>query len=342
MAFAIRAGESYHHRPMRWTCPLLILAAVSISGPGAATPTTVIMTGAEWNEEDARESIHALAAECRSGAWIERFRRARGTAPRAQVHAFANRSSSVIDSRRFQRELAAALKGITVRGTPNVFLTGAIYSQGDPTAGRELRSYLVQLHAIDLESAERLWIGVHRIRKRITSDGTTLKVTRLKPGETTPDPSGEFQGADGERIATLLVRELLASRLLQGSAPPVLEPWPLRNRTNTSVQRHLVAVPFERGILSSGKARLLIGPDEQADLTVIRQELLGRRAAKRPAAKLTPTYQLNTTLSLRTSATAREERREYTVELEAVLPGTFDRLWSTKASVKKVLPAPKP
>ncbi len=312
-------------------------APPSPAKPAAKPAAAMVVLAGGWTDADSRAAAAALARECAGGAWIARYRREHGTAPRLKLLPVRNRAL-LANLAPLGRGLEAGLGALVARGAPaNVVLTGTLQTLNDAAQGKELQSFLLALSAIDLESGEKLWLGIHRVRKLVEARGTEVRVRALPLGQPL-DLSGNFNDADADQLGQALLRDLLASRLLARTPPPVLRFSSIRNRTTDAVRTSFLSALLEQGVLRSGRARVATSLEEASDLEA---ELAGQVAtAARPprvGARLAATHLVSGILTLLASATPDGELRAYTLALQATSVDQARKEWLKTASVKKLI-----
>lgn len=307
--------------------------------PAGKAPMVVMV--APWTDADSRAASAALARDCASGEWVARFRRARGTAPRLRLLPIHNYSRTILNTSLLDRGLGAGLRSLAAvsPGDANVALTGKLLSQHDVADGKEVQGYLLTLSAIDLASGEKLWLGIHRVRKLVeqVKGKPELKVSTLPLGKPV-DLSGNFNDVDADLVSQTLLRDLLASRLL--AKAPVLRFSAIGNRTPEAMRTSFLVALLEHGVYRSGKARIVSSVEEAGDLEA---ELAEGGAAARPprgGAKLVATHLVGGSLTLLSSAEPAGELRVYTVALEAIEVTQSRKEWLKTASVKKLVARP--
>jgi hypothetical protein len=308
------------------------------SGKAAAPMVVLVMP---WTDADSRAAAASLTRDCASGAWVSRFRRERGAAPRMRLLPTRNRTTvAFLNTALLDRELGAGLRSLAA-GSPaaaNVVLTSRLLSVNDVAGGKEVQSYLLTLSAIDLASGEKLWVGVHRVRKLVeeVKGKREVRVSTLRLGQPL-DLSGSFNDTDADTVSQTLLRDLLASRLLGRASLPVLRFSGVRKRTPEVVSTAFLVALLEHGVHRSGKARIVTSIEEAADLEA---ELAEGGAAVRPppaSAKLAATHLLTGTLTLLVSAEPAGELRAYSVAFDAVDVARSRKEWLKTASVKKLI-----
>jgi len=290
--------------------------------PASGKPAVVVDLSGSWSDADSREAAAALSTDCAAGAWVARFKRAHSRPPRVKVLEARNHTSNVLNLSFLTRELRAGLGVLAAKGRPDVILAGHLLAQNDAEDGKELQSFLLAYTAVDLESFEKLWIGLHRVRKLVTRSAGKSEVKRIKPG-VPGDLSGYVNDTDADTLSQTLLRDLLASRLLARTPAPVLQFESIANRSSERVKLAFLSALLEHGVLRSGKARLVC------------EEYEVETDAK-PRARLAASYLVSGALTLLARATAGGEVRHYTIALHAARPDGRKE-WLKRASVKKLV-----
>jgi hypothetical protein len=308
-----------------------------LPAPAPAPPAAVAVAG--WTDADSRAAARALAGECLAGSWLTRFRSTHGRRPSLRALPLRNRSSQHVATALFDRELASALgrsRELTpAAGTADLVLAGWLVAQNDASRGHELESFLLALSLLDVESGEKLWLGIHRVRKHVERTPSGVTVTRLSPGDKL-DLSGNLNDSDLDAMTATLLRSLATSRLGASAGAKVVRLLPLRNRSAELVSTRFFAALVEQGLLRSRRVRIVADLEEEAaDLALERK----RRALAGAAAgaQLAATHVVHASLTSLVSATGSGELRRYTIALGATNLVDNGRDWSAVASVNKLI-----
>ena len=191
---------------------LLIIVVMLTMACGASRevrridPNEVIDLSGNWNDTDARLVAEEMISDCLSRVWLSDFMVANSAKPFVTVGSIRNKSSEHIDtdtfSNDFERELlnSGKVKFVgsrdqrgeirdergdqleyasdeTVKKMANetgadFILLGTISTISDQIEGRRIMYYQTDLELINIESNEKVWLGVKKIKKDITQRGS--------------------------------------------------------------------------------------------------------------------------------------------------------------------------
>ncbi len=187
---------------------LLCVIALIVAGCGSSSKVyrldseTVTDVSGKWNDTDARLVAEEMVNDCLSRAWLLDFVAAAGKKPFVTVGNIRNKSSEHIDTETFstdferelinssqvkfvatrdqkddvrderfdQRDFASreTMKEIRAETGADFILLGAIKSIVDEAGGTRIVFYQTDLELINIETAEKVWIGTKKIKKEIS------------------------------------------------------------------------------------------------------------------------------------------------------------------------------
>jgi hypothetical protein len=291
------------------------LVAQAPAGPSG----TVLHFG--WSEADTRAAASALARDCVAGAWLERWQKARRRKPGLTV-SVRNRSSSMVNTVFLERELRASLGrssrlAMVQPKQADLLVLGLLTSQNDANSTSEVQSYLLGISLIDLETGEKLWLGIHRVRRLV--ERSSGKVTPLTLG-TRYDLSGFFTDVDAETMTGRLLRDLHAGGWLKRATPIVR--LAVLNRTSETVSTAFIAMLLEHGLQLSGRVRLVGRPEETSD-------------PRPPRRALSPSHLLEVWLSTAAEASGTTETRRYQLSITATSVAESSKVFAATTGVTR-------
>lgn len=189
---------------------LLALIALVAIGCGSSRkvyridPETTTDVSGAWNDTDARLVAEEMVSDCLSRPWLTDYVLASGQKPFVTVGTIRNKSSEHIDTETFstdferelinsgqvrfvatrdqrdevrderydQRDFASAetMKKIRAETGADFILLGAIKSIVDEVEGLRVVFYQTDLELINIESAEKVWIGSKKVKKEISKN----------------------------------------------------------------------------------------------------------------------------------------------------------------------------
>ena len=162
-----------------------------------------------WNDTDAKLTSEKLMTDAFSSAWIAEFQKAQGRKPAMRVHGIINKTDEHIDAQVFVKNIERAMvnsgkvkvvaQGGNELGSVNAeqdygaggrvsdqsaasigqqtgadfVLVGRMASIVDQVEGEKAKFYKITFELINSNSAEKVWIGDHEIKKVITQAGTS-------------------------------------------------------------------------------------------------------------------------------------------------------------------------
>ncbi|MEE9441741.1 MAG: penicillin-binding protein activator LpoB [candidate division Zixibacteria bacterium] len=170
-------------------------------------PETVTDVSGKWNDTDARLVAEEMVSDCLSRPWLIDFASATSQKPFVTVGLIRNRSSEHIDTETFttdferelinsgqirfvatrdqredgreerydQRDFASreTMKKLRAETGADFILLGAIKSIVDEAGGVRVVYYQTDLELINIETAEKVWIGTKKVKKEISKDKTS-------------------------------------------------------------------------------------------------------------------------------------------------------------------------
>ena len=186
---------------------LLCLIAVLVAGCGSSQKVyridteTVTDVSGKWNDTDARLVAEEMVNDCLSRPWLLDFVAAAGQKPFVTVGPIRNMSAEHIDTETFttdferellnsgqvkfvatrdqrddvrderydQRDFASreTMKELRAETGADFILLGAIKTIVDEAGDTRVVFYQTDLELINIESAEKVWIGNKKIKKEI-------------------------------------------------------------------------------------------------------------------------------------------------------------------------------
>jgi hypothetical protein len=185
---------------------LLILVVALVGCGGGRTVTRLDTEGVtdlsgKWNETDARLVAEEMINDCLRRTWVTDFVTANGRKPVVTVARIRNNTSEHIDAEifttDFERELinsgqvkfvaakverediqdeqlyqgetasAATMARISEQTGADFVLLGSIKLIVDQASNDETRFYQTDLDLVNVESAEKVWVGTKKIKKGV-------------------------------------------------------------------------------------------------------------------------------------------------------------------------------
>jgi len=195
-----------------WTLPAVSLAVVIALGGCAEKRVSRVETGKEvdlsgkWNDTDSQMVSKDMITDAMSYPWADKFSKQHaGKNPVVIVYGVKNRSSEIINTQTFMRDLEHAFirsgrvdvvaspeERTEIRGeraeqqqgfTANpaaigkelgadFVLTGVLNSIEDRLGNQEVRYYQTNLQLISVETNLKVWDGENKIKKEINRSST--------------------------------------------------------------------------------------------------------------------------------------------------------------------------
>lgn len=192
---------------MRCMWPLAALAALGAgcrSGGGAPPPIPVAAVvdcpdpASAWSGADASRAARVLVARLVSRPWLDRFTKEKGRVPVIRVHPPSYLSMAHIDPVLYQTQIEEQLIrsgkvkiiGATTAGRrerrdqaihasdptaktlrttgSDLTLLSTVETMHDEVKGERVSVYMTTMQLVDIETNEKLWLDVHRIKKIVT------------------------------------------------------------------------------------------------------------------------------------------------------------------------------
>jgi len=181
---------------------MLLGSCVSYSGVQRIESNRNIDLSGRWNDTDSRDVAAAMIDQILGGRWLTAFRRGNRDTPSVVVGTVLNRTHEHIATNTFvtdveralinsgdvrvlqggefreqlraeradQQEFASAATAarLGVEIGADFILQGTISSIVDSSGRQQLIFYQVDLELTSVETAEKVWIGSHQIRKLVT------------------------------------------------------------------------------------------------------------------------------------------------------------------------------
>lgn len=181
---------------------MLLGSCVSYSGVQRIESNRNIDLSGRWNDTDSRDVAAAMIDQILEGRWLTAFRRGNRDTPSVVVGTVLNRTHEHIATNTFvtdveralinsgdvrvlqggefreqlraeradQQEFASAATAarLGVEIGADFILQGTISSIVDSSGRQQLIFYQVDLELTSVETAEKVWIGSHQIRKLVT------------------------------------------------------------------------------------------------------------------------------------------------------------------------------
>lgn len=169
-----------------------------------AADTTIDLSG-NWNDTDARLVAEEMVSDCLTKPWINDFNIAYSNKPVVTVGTIRNLSREHIDTETFttdfERELLNSgkvrfvasrderqeirderqeqqeyssdetAKRLAQEVGADFLLQGAIKTIVDQIEGKRVIYYQTDMHLVNVETNEKVWIGTKKIKKEITQKG---------------------------------------------------------------------------------------------------------------------------------------------------------------------------
>ncbi|MEZ5359288.1 MAG: penicillin-binding protein activator LpoB [Candidatus Zixiibacteriota bacterium] len=191
---------------------VLFIVAIMVVGCGSSQKVyridseTVTDVSGKWNDTDARLVAEEMVGDCLSRPWLTDYVAAAGKKPFVTVGNIRNLSAEHIDTETFttdferelinngqvrfiatrdqredvreerydQRDFASpeTMKKLRAETGADFILLGAIKSIIDEAGGTRVVYYQTDLELINIETAEKVWIGSKKIKKEIGKNKT--------------------------------------------------------------------------------------------------------------------------------------------------------------------------
>jgi len=171
-----------------------------------STDTQTDLSG-NWNDTDAKLTSEKLISDCFSSAWVSDFQGEQKRKPAIRVHGIVNKTDEHIDAQVFVKNIERAMvnsgkvkvvaQGGNEMGSVNAeedfgasgrvsdqsaasigqqtgadfVLVGRMASIVDRVEGEKAKFYKITFELISANTAEKVWIGDHEIKKVITQAG---------------------------------------------------------------------------------------------------------------------------------------------------------------------------
>lgn len=168
--------------------------------------TQVDLSG-NWNDTDANQVAQVMLRDCLSRPWAANFRQKKGKNPVIKLYPIRNRSSEHINTKFFTKQVEMEIVNSGTVGVVAAFdetaatryerrdqghhasdltkkenqnetgadyvLNGWVVAQNDRIGGQEVRAYLVTMELTDIETQQKVWMKVHRLKKVINRPAST-------------------------------------------------------------------------------------------------------------------------------------------------------------------------
>jgi penicillin-binding protein activator len=155
----------------------------------------------EWNDTDANQVSKVMMRDCLSRPWHSQFQTKNGKKPVVKLYPIRNRSSDHIQTKFFTKQVemelinsgvvrvVAALdetsharyervdqsrhasdktaKQQQAETGSDFILNGWVVSQNDAAGGTEVKAFVTTMELVNVETQEKVWLKVHRIKKVI-------------------------------------------------------------------------------------------------------------------------------------------------------------------------------
>lgn len=191
--------------PLFVSCALALplLAAGCYSGPSTqvtrVNPDAQVDLSGNWNDTDANQVAQVMIKDCLSRPWSSRYKKEKGRDPVVKLARIRNRSDEHINTKFFTKQVEMELvnSGIVKvvaaydeteaarrekddqavnasdetkkeqqQETGSDFLlNGWIVTQNDRQGGQSVRAYVVTMELVNVETQQKVWVKVHRIKK---------------------------------------------------------------------------------------------------------------------------------------------------------------------------------
>lgn len=184
---------------------IFLLTNCGHSGPRTtvqrtSADTQVDLSG-EWNDTDANQVSKAMMQDCLSRPWHSQYQAKNGKKPVVKLYPIRNRSSDHIQTKFFTKQVemelinsgvvrvVAALDETSAARYERVdqsrhasdktakqqqaetgadfVLNGWVVSQNDAAGGTEVKAFVTTMELVNVETQEKVWLKVHRIKKVI-------------------------------------------------------------------------------------------------------------------------------------------------------------------------------
>lgn len=182
---------------------LAVLVSGCYSGPSHSVQRVdadeQIDLSGNWNDTDANQVAQVMIKDCLSRPWSSRYKQEKGKDPVVKLARIRNRSSEHINTKFFTKQVEMELvnSGIVkvvaaydeteaarmekddqaVHASDETkkeqqqetgadfLLNGWIVTQNDRQGGQSVRAYVVTMELINVETQQKVWVKVHRIKK---------------------------------------------------------------------------------------------------------------------------------------------------------------------------------
>ncbi|MBU0984589.1 MAG: penicillin-binding protein activator LpoB [candidate division Zixibacteria bacterium] len=190
---------------------LLAVGMLTGCGGGGKTVTRLEVDSVQdlsgkWNDTDSRLVAEEMVADCMSRPWLNEFSRATGKKPVVTVGTIKNNSSEHINTETFstdferelinssavrfvagkdvraelrgerqeQQEFASpeTMKKFRAETGADFLLLGSINTIADQEGGKQVMFYQTDLQLVNIETMEKVWIGMKKIKKGIAQGKT--------------------------------------------------------------------------------------------------------------------------------------------------------------------------
>jgi hypothetical protein len=318
------------------------------TAPAKRAPITAwrVDLSGSWSDADGKRAAKTLAQKLASSPWVRAFAKQHRRPPRLRLLAVRNRTSQMLNTRQFERELAKSLqphrrlrllpgKTTKKRKRPrpaDLKLTLWVFGHRDARGGTTVTNTLLSLVGA-LPSGEQVVGALYEQRKLVirpqhhAKSGAPRPTVRHVPLNMPLDLSGHFNDYDARQLSRGALRSLSASpwlakasRTAQATTKPLVRLAPLRNRTAKHLPLAMLRHRLAAGLLASGKVRLLGTSSGSAD-AVISGHVTSIASRVHNAGK------------------TRQQVRRYMLALRATAPSGLVR-WVHTGSVKKVIVLP--
>ena len=183
---------------------LMIACGSSRQVSRVAADTTIDLSG-RWNDTDSRLVSQEMVSDCLARSWVNDFNMANSKKPAVIVGTIRNKSNEHIDTETFTKDFERELinsgkvkfvaskaergeirderddqqdhssdetaKRLAMETGADFMLQGSIKTIVDQIEGRRVIFYQTDMELINVESNEKIWLGVKKIKKDITQKG---------------------------------------------------------------------------------------------------------------------------------------------------------------------------
>lgn len=183
---------------------LMIACGSSRQVSRVAADTTIDLSG-RWNDTDSRLVSQEMVSDCLARSWVNDFNMANSKKPAVIVGTIRNKSNEHIDTETFTKDFERELinsgkvkfvankaergeirderddqqdhssdetaKRLAMETGADFMLQGSIKTIVDQIQGRRVIFYQTDMELINVESNEKVWLGVKKIKKDITQKG---------------------------------------------------------------------------------------------------------------------------------------------------------------------------